>query len=93
VKWTNDILYDLKKTIMAEWHAPSGCAHLHLKFKDGRRATICPIVIVTGRFDDGEELLRLNTHAIPLHRAIDEIQRLRVRVAELERMLVEGGAA
>lgn len=93
MKEANDILVDLKTTIMAEWHAPSGCAHLYRKFKDGRRATICPIVIVTGRFDDGEELLRLNPHAIPLHRAIDEIQRLRARVAELERMLEDGGAA
>ena len=94
MKWTNDILVDLKKTILTEWHAPSlQCSHFHMRCKDGKRATICPIVMVVGRFDDGEEILRLNTHAIPLHRAINEIESLRARVAELEQMLEERGAA
>jgi hypothetical protein len=90
----SDILVDLKKTILAEWHAPSSrCSDFHLRGKYGKLATICPIVMVVGRFDDGEEILRLNTHAIPLHRAINEIECLRARVAELEQMLEERGAA
>lgn len=94
---TNDILIDLKETIQSEWFAPSGCAHLYLQGKNKGRKTICPIVVVVGTTSDGEELLRLNTHAIPLHRAIDEIKCLRARVSELEdiiagkKPLIDGG--
>lgn len=94
---TNDILIHLKEAIQLEWSAPSGCTHFYLRINDGGRETTCPIVVAVGRFDDGEEMLRLNTYAIPLDRAIYEIERLRARVAELEdiiagkRPLIDGG--